>query len=178
MKSNKNDFLEFITQSEMPPENLNISTKKDILLSFHKKSILTKFLLFQLIGACFTLSICPQFGIGFVEGHGIAHYFRMFGDWACAAFCGTLFLSAGMLVCFLGMKGEELWWVWRRYKYTLFILPSFMWSTLMLMNLSFDNPGESIAYHLTWIASAFIAQSFWLSLRSRFYTLHSMKAAS
>ncbi len=178
MKNNKNEFLEFITQSEMPPEKLILSTKKDILLSFHKKSILTKFILFQVIGACFSLSICPQFGIGFAEGHGIAHYFRMMGDWACAAFCGSLFLSAGMIVCYLGMKGEELWWVWRRYKYSLIFLPSLMWSSFMLMNISFENHGETAAYHLTWIISAFMVQAFWMSLRSKMYCLQSMKVAS
>jgi hypothetical protein len=171
MNDNKKDFLEFITQNERPPVDLNISTKKDIQLSFHKKNILTKFLIFQIIGACFTLSICPQFGIGFVEGHGIAHHFRMIGDWACAAFCGSLFLSAGMIVCYLGMKGEELWWVWRRYKYSMVFLPSMMWSSLMIINVSFKNESETIAYHLTWILSAFIAQAFWLSLRSKVYDL-------
>lgn len=170
MNDNKKEFLEFITQSEHPPVDLNQVTKKDIQLSFQKKSILSKFLIFQLIGACFTLAICPQFGIGFSEGHGIAHYFRMVGDWACAAFCGSLFLSSGMIVCFLGMKGEELWWVWRRYKYSLFVLPSSMWSLLMLLNISFENQSETIAYHLTWIISAFIAQAFWLNLRSKVYT--------
>lgn len=175
MNKSKKEFLNFITQSEHPPGALNILTKKDIQLSFHKKSILSKFFIFQFFGACFTLAFCPQFGVGFIEGHGISHYFRTLGDWACSAFCGALFLSAGMIACYLGMKGEELWWVWRRYKYSLIVLPSFMWSSLMLMNISLDHQGETIAYHLTWIISAFMAQSFWLNLRSRVYSFQTWK---
>jgi hypothetical protein len=181
MKDNKREFLEFLTQSELPPKGLRISTQKDILLTFHKKSILSKFLFFQFLGACFTLFFCPQFGIGFVDGHGIAHIFRMIGDWACAAFCGSLFLSAGMVISYIGMKGEELWWVWKHYRYTLVLLPAFMWSSLMLMNISFESHNEAISYHLTWILSAILAQTFWMSLRSTIYkrttlvqdTLHS-----
>lgn len=176
MDNKKSEFLEFISQSELPPQSLDLSTKKDILLSFHKREILSRFIFFQVIGALFTLSFCPQFGIGLVEGHGITHIFRMIGDWACAAFCGSLFLSAGMITCYLGMKGEELWWVWRRYKFTLCILPSVMWSTLMLLNISFEHKSETISYHLTWIVSALIAQSLWLSLRSKIYSLHTLKA--
>jgi hypothetical protein len=175
MEDKKKEFIDFIATSETPPKSLSAITQKDIILSFQKQTILTKFLFFQILGALITLTFCPQFGVGFVEGHGITHFFKSIGDWACAAFCGSLFLSAGMIVCFLGMKGEELWWIWKRYKYSLFLLPSLMWSSFMLMNISFENPGETMAYHLTWIISAFIAQAFWLSLRSKIYALHTMQ---
>jgi hypothetical protein len=170
MKEIKKEFIEFITVQENPPAALSMSTKRDIQLSFKKRSILSKFIFYQLLGALFTLSFCPQFGIGFVDGHGISHFFRVIGDWACAAFCGSLFLSAGMVISYIGMKGEELWWVWRRYKFSLILLPALMWSSLMLMNVSFETSSETIAYHLTWIISAILAESFWLSLRSKIYS--------
>lgn len=160
------EFLEFLTGREVPPETLKAVSKKDITLSFRKKEIIFKFLGFQILGALFSMSVCPQFGLGLVEGHGITHTFRMIGDWACAAFCGTLFLSSGMLVAFIGMKAEELWWVWRRYKYSMIFLPAVLWALLMVTNLTMDLPGETIVYHLTWITMAIASEILWFEMRS------------
>jgi hypothetical protein len=159
------DFFDFLTGKEAPPEVLSRVVRKDIELSFYAKSIILRFLAYQLLGALFSMSVCPQFGLGLIEGHGITHYFRMIGDWACAAFCGSLFLSSGMMVACIGMKGEELWWVWRRYKLVLIFLPALFWSGLMLTNLSLKLPQETFSYHLVWIVVAVIAQGGWLILR-------------
>jgi hypothetical protein len=105
------EFLDFLSNKETPPPALKMSVQKDITLSLKGRSILSRFLFLQLMGAMFSLSICPQFGIGLAEGHGIAHYFRSFGDLACASFCGSLFLSSGLVLSIFGMKGEEVWWV-------------------------------------------------------------------
>ncbi|WPU63454.1 hypothetical protein [Peredibacter starrii] len=166
------EFLEFMTGKESVPEHLKSLAKKDILLSFHAKSIIAKFLGFQLLGALFSMSVCPQFGLGLVDGHGITHMVRMIGDWACAAFCGSLFLSAGLMVAFIGMKGEELWWVWNRYKFSLIFLPAILWSGLMLTNISLDLTGESISYHVMWIVSAVVAQWALLKMRSTMFLKH------
>jgi hypothetical protein len=163
------EFLDFILNQQTPPQHLKIMTQKDIVLSFSSKKIVARFLLFQLLGALFSMSICPQFGMGLVNGHGITHAFRLIGDWACAAFCGSLFLSAGLMVAFLGMKGEELWWVWRRFKYSLIILPAVLWSGLMLTNMSLNLSHESSVYHLTWIAAAVLVQMVLMQLRSLTY---------
>lgn len=160
------EFLSFLVEKETPPEAISLIARKDTLLSFRKNSIILKFLAFQLLGALFSMSVCPQFGLGLVEGHGITHVFRMIGDWACAAFCGSLFLSSGMLVAFIGMKGEELWWIWRRFKFPLVFMPAVLWGLLMLTNVSMNLPGESILYHLTWITMAIIAESVFFQLRS------------
>ncbi len=165
------DFLSFLLQSEVPPLALKEAGRKDIRLSFRKKEIIFKFLSFQLLGILISLTFCPQFGLGFVSGHGIAHVFRLMGDWACAAFCGLLFLSSGMLTAFIGMKGEELWWIWRRYKISLIFLPVIFWGLLMLMNRMFDRPSETFDYHLVWLAATIMAQQLWLSLRSGLYAL-------
>ena len=162
-------FIEFLINKESPPLALQEAVEKDITLSFQKISILLKFLSFQLLGALISLSFCPQFGLGLMEGHGITHHLRMIGDWACASFCGSLFLSSGMLVTFVGMKAEELWWVWRRFKYSLIFLPALLWSGLMLMNISLKLPTETPSYHVTWIMMAILVQGLWLMVRSSTY---------
>ncbi len=163
------DFLSFIIEKEAAPGHLKSAAKKDIELSFRAQSIIMRFLAFYLLGALFSMSVCPQFGLGLVQGHGITHVFRMVGDWACAAFCGSVFLSAGLLVAFIGMKGEELWWVWNRYKYSLMILPAVLWSSLMLMNVTLDKPSETALYHLTWVAFAIMVQAVFMKVRSLTY---------
>ncbi len=166
---NRKELLDFIIHRETPPAALKAVTHKDILLSFRARSIILKFLLFQFIGALFSLSVCPQFGLGLVQGHGIAHIFRLMGDAACAAFCGSLFLSSGVAVAFLGMKGEELWWVWRRFKYSLIFLPALLWSVLMLLNVGLSLPAETMKFHFTWVAAAIMAQALLMQLRSLAY---------
>jgi hypothetical protein len=163
------EYLSFISAQETPPPAVAEAARKEILLSFQSKSILWRFLAFQILGAAFSLSICPQFGIGLVEGHGITHVFRMIGDWACALFCGSLFLSSGMLIALIGMKGEELWWIWRRYHFTSIILPAFLWAGLMMANIALDLSGEKISYHLIWIISAVMAQALWFKFRSALF---------
>lgn len=164
------DFLGFLIEKEVPPLALKKATQKDITLSFHKTSIVSRFLAYQVLGALFSMSVCPQFGLGLSEGHGITHVFRMMGDWACAAFCSSLFLSSGMFVAFLGMKGEELWWVWRRYKFSLILLPALFWGALMFTNLGLGLPSETPIYHTTWIMMAIFVQILWLEFRSRTYS--------
>lgn len=161
----KKDLLTFLVSREAPPQELNKLVKTDIQLSFRKREILLKFFSYQLLGAIFSLTFCPQFGLGFVSGHGIAHYFVQFGDWACATFCGSLFFSTGALVAFVGMKGEELWWVWERYRSPFFILPAVLWGAFMLLGTG----QESVVFHVSWIAAAMgsFALLFWL--RSRIY---------
>jgi hypothetical protein len=152
------------------PLYLKAQVKTEMSLNLHGKSIIGRFFFFQILGALFSLAFCPQFGLGLVSGHGIAHIFRMIGDWACAGFCGTLFLSAGMITSFIGMKGEEMWWVWRRFKYSLVLLPPLLWGCLML----FQVQTETFFFHLIWILSAVMAQSLWMKGREVIY-LQSLK---
>jgi hypothetical protein len=152
------------------PLYLKAQVKTEMSLNLHSKSIIGRFFFFQILGALFSLALCPQFGLGLVPGHGIAHIFRMIGDWACAGFCGTLFLSAGMMTAFIGMKGEELWWIWRRFKYSLVLLSPLLWGCLMLFQLQ----TETFFFHLIWILSAVIAQSLWMKGREVYY-LQSLK---
>lgn len=164
------EFLEFLTSSENPPTQLKQMCRKDILLSFNGRTILTKFIAYQVLGAIISLAFCPQFGLSFfVEGHGITHHLRMIGDFACAVFCGSLFLSTGTIIALLSMKGEELWWLWNRKKFALALVPAVFWGVLMLLNVSLKLPDENLGYHFSWILAAVLAQILWLKMRSVIY---------
>lgn len=157
------DYLEFMTGSETVPDHLFKLSQKESLLSFKSKSIMTKFILFQILGGLISLIICPQFGVSFyAEGHGITHELKMIGDWACALFCGSLFLSTGTFISLFSMKGEELWWIWKRKKNYMIILPAVCWGALMLANVSLKLPQESFGYHLTWFVAAIVFPAVWL----------------
>jgi hypothetical protein len=161
------EFLEFLTHRESVPELLREETRKEIGLSFRAKQIVLRFIAFQVLGGLISLSFCPQFGFSFfVEGHGITHQLRLIGDWACAVFCGSLFLSSGLILAFLFMQADELWWILRRKKVTLTLLPAFFWGILMLLNVSLELPAESWPYHLIWLLTAVSMQFLWLRLRS------------
>lgn len=161
------EFLEFLIEAETPPTHLKELARKDILLSFHARALMIKFLSYQVLGAIISLSFCPQFGMSFfVEGHGITHHLRMIGDFACALFCGSLFLSVGSVIALLSMKGEELTWLWNRKKFFLTLIPALFWGVLMLLNVSLSLPGEGTDYHLWWILAAIGAQVAWMKGRS------------
>lgn len=165
----RKEFLAFLIEKETPPEWTRESVRKDIVLSFRGRAIIGKFIFFQIIGGLFSMSFCPQFGVGLVEGHGIAHHFRMISDLACAAFCGSLFLSSGVVAAFIGMKGDELWWVWRRYKFPMIVLPAALWGSLMLFNVTLNLQGESALYHVIWFMASALSLALLMQIRSFFY---------
>lgn len=167
------DFLEFLTSTADVPAHLSQMTRQDVLLSFQGSTILKKFIAFQVLGALISLSFCPQFGLSFfVEGHGFTHHLRMIGDWACAVFCGTLFLSSGSILALFFMKIEEFWWVWNHKKFSLIVLPALFWGILMGLNVSFKLPEETFSYHLSWLAAAVGAQILVFKARSLFFLRH------
>jgi hypothetical protein len=164
------EFLEFLSQGQTPPALLKESARQESVLSFQGRAILRKFISLQVIGALLSLTFCPQFGLSFlVEGHGFTHALRSIGDWACAAFCGTLFLSMSVLMAYSLMKKSEFWWVWRRHKITLGLLPALFWGTLMLLNLSMSLPSEALSYHLVWLLGAGFIQLIGLKTLSSLY---------
>jgi hypothetical protein len=166
----KKDLFTFLVSKEVPSEHFSAMVKKDIQLSFRKNVIIGKFVGYQLLGTIFSLTFCPQFGVGINPAVNIALYFDQFGMWACAMFCGSLFLSTGAFVAFLGMKGEELWWVWRRYKWALILMPALLWSALMLTNVSMKLPHEHTDFHLFWLVAAMLSVFALFGGRSRFYS--------
>lgn len=154
----RKEFLEFLLRKESPPQHLFLSVQKDTSLSLRGRKIVLKFLSLQVLGTLISLTFCPQFGIGMMEGHGITHYLRHLGEIACAGFCGSLLLSSGAVVAIIGLNRDELSWVWKRYKYSLYLLPALIWSALMCMNISYELPKESVSYNVTWLLMAILAQ--------------------
>ena len=171
----KKDLFTFLIARETPSDELTLIVKKDISLSFQKNLIISKFILFQLMGAAFSLSFCPQFGLGLNPAVDISHYFMQFGMWACAMFCGSLFLSSGVLVAFLGMRGEELWWIWRRYKLQLIFLPAILWGALMLTNVTLKLPNENLDFHVFWLVASVMSIAMLMGLRGKIYSAFQMK---
>lgn len=165
----RKEFLEFLTSHETPPAGFKELILKDIQFSLNRYNILTKFALIQLLGAALTLIFCPQFGIGLSEGHGITHILRMYGDWACAAFCGSLFLLSGTLLSTLIMNSDEIFWIWKRYKFPLIVLPTMLWVVLMFLNVTWKLEAETLQFNLIWIISAILAQEAFLFLKTSFY---------
>ena len=145
----------------MIDQRLFKETELDIRLSFRKTSILRRFLFLQMVGALFSLALCPQFGLGLIPGHGVTHVIRLVGEWACASFCGAIFLSVGSLLCLISMKPVELWWIWRRYKYSLIFLPPFLWGLLMLTNWQVRFSSEVPAFHGIWLLSGVATLLLW-----------------
>jgi hypothetical protein len=162
-----NDFQDFLKSSEQVPHVLLTETRLDALLSFKKTSILGKFLALQFVGALFSLSLCPQFGLGLIDGHGVTHYFRMIGDWACAVFCASVFISSGSLLCLVTMKADELWWIWRNFKYSLILIPPALWMALMLSGWNLRFESEAISYHLVWMITGAALMLVWGQYNAR-----------
>jgi len=163
------DFLEFLTSHEAPPRYLKLLTHKDILFTFNKTFLFSKFILLQVLGALITLSFCPQFGLGLPEGHGITHVLRAYGDGVCAAFCGSLFFLSGTILATFVMKQDEVFWIWKRFKIPLIILPSVFWALLMLFNVTLNLNPETIFYHIVWMSSALLTEEIILYLKNLFY---------
>lgn len=161
------EYLEFVIEAEAPPAHLKEVCRKDIVLSFQGSTIVKKFIAYQVLGAIISLAFCPQFGMSFFGiGHHLTHHLHSIGHWACALYCGSLFLSSGMITALLSMKGEELWWILRRKKLVLIFMPAVFWGTLMLFNVSMKFPSESPSYHLIWVATAVFVEFLWLKFRT------------
>lgn len=169
MKNENNGLQDFLGSFEEPPKDLKISTQKEITFGLNRNSIILKFVLLQLLGATLTLSFCPQFGVGLPEGHGITHVLRMYGDWACALFCGSIFLLAGSIFASTLLDRDQFYWVWKRYKAPLIFLPFLFWGGLMFFNLAWKLNPETVSYHLVWILSALLAQHAVFVFRERTY---------
>lgn len=165
------EFLEFISHAEAPPVALKETTRKDVSLSFQGRAILGRFIGYQVLGAIISLAFCPQFSLSFfnVADSHFTHELHHYGEWACALFCGSLFLTCGTMLAFFFMKGEELWWILRRKKLTLIILPALFWGLLMTINVSLKLPGEDTLYHIVWILTGIGIQFIWLKLRELLY---------
>lgn len=74
------------------------------------RSVIGKLTIVNMLAAVFTLSFCPQFGLGpwLAEGHGIMHFLMPYGDIVCAMFCGFVFFGFSALASRLVLKVDDL----------------------------------------------------------------------
>jgi DNA-directed RNA polymerase specialized sigma24 family protein len=163
--SRTRDYIDFLSSSESPPVLLSSAMQREIPLFFRSKNIFWKFIVLELIGAFLSLTFCPQLGIGPQGDGGPAHFFRSVGDVALALFSSSVFIFAGLTIAFIFMKGQDIWWLWRRQKNRLLIFPALLWGGLLLINVCFKLPRESFLYHGSWILCAIAMQAIYLKFR-------------
>lgn len=130
----KDEYLEFMSGDLEPNVDLDSSFKRALEedLKYFKPFAFGKFFLSQSVGALLTLTVCPQFGIGPIGGgHGIAHYFMAYGEWACASFCGVLFLGLSSLLSTVLLSKGEKRLIKKSYFAVSLIISSFWLASLM-----------------------------------------------
>ena len=105
------DFQEFINSNEArPPANLSSSIKENVHKWLHPSQVLVFSKLFAIHFAMslVTLSLCPQFGIGFSNSSLIFSFFSSLGYVACMSLCGAFFVLFSLLIASLILKPEEV----------------------------------------------------------------------
>ena len=166
--SHNKDLLTFLKSRETPPSHLTDLILEDQKFRSQKSKLFTKFYMAQLLGALISILLCPQFGLGLLDNHGVAHVFRLIGVWACGAFCGAFLVFSGLMFANFTMKGRELWWVLKNSSHLSLFLPGFCWGVLMVINKGLNFPTENAIYHIFWIGSSFVVYYFtrkWLEKR-------------
>lgn len=132
------EFKAFLATKETPPPpELSHAVRSQIMNSLNPSSwsVLGKLTVIHIVSASVTLLVCPQFGFSPLGGgYGLLHFFMRWGVFACATFCGTLFLGTTALVSQLVMSPEERRVVLKSQLWQLPILG--MVSMMMLMLLA------------------------------------------
>lgn len=132
----------------MPSSALTENTLKVARCEFHKKEIFMKAFCALFAGFSLSLIVCPQFGFGLPEGHGISHFFWMIGPWACALFCGLfLFLCSTLSVALVLNKFERHYFYQKTQSFFLGI-PAILWMFFMVMP---ETSYVSVSYSLSWL---------------------------
>lgn len=170
MKIDK-EFLEFMNHSETPNEALKENILSEITsdLKHFKLHTISKFVFLQALSALVTLSVCPQFGVGFIKGHGIGHYFYSLGEWACALLCGLIFMGISVSLSYLLLQRGEKYLV-SRFKFSIIIASTSIWmGVLMLTGSLFDlEPISSTAeYNSIWWLSAVLSSLIFLKFLAK-----------
>lgn len=107
----ESEYKEFLNSSpvEVPKDISNKIIKKiHEELNPSKQFVFLKLATIVLIVGVLNLTLCPQFGIGFIRHTGLMHYFMSFGEYGCRIACGVFFLGSGMLTASLLLKPEDI----------------------------------------------------------------------
>ena len=111
------------------------------------------------LGACLTLLVCPQFGVGLGE-HFLGHLGGSYGPTVCSvlcgAYCGGVYMGTGALLAVVGLGRAERRWVFRRHVWLA--LPAVVLSFVLLMAIGRLHGGsvlhEGWIFSLSWNATA------------------------
>lgn len=105
------EFNEFLNAPPLAP---SARVNEAILGAVHRDlnpsllKVFTQATLIQVVVGFSTLLFCPQFGIHIGDGMGLMAIFMRFGETACMAACGAVFLGSSSLVMALTLRAEVL----------------------------------------------------------------------
>lgn len=155
----KDEFIEFLKDSNKVPKFLNDETKELLLITSNPKKTVLKFYLLQLLGMFLTLFICPQYGIRSIGFDGIAGFIMDQGPVICALFCSFVLFAGGLTFSFLFLKRSELKWIFLHKLSLIIPFNSTIFFFLMLTkDMIVDEhsifPGYS--FDVTWFVTSII----------------------
>jgi hypothetical protein len=107
----KEEFLEFLSSEPIsPPKEISQSIIEIVSRDLNPTpiSVFFKIAIIHLIMGTITLVFCPQFGLGFLSGMGIMHFFMSLGSLGCSILCGSLFLGFSALTISFILRPEEI----------------------------------------------------------------------
>jgi hypothetical protein len=105
------EYLEFLGVGEVsPPQELNNKILNEVRLLIYPSisQVLFKTLKIFIFFSVLTLSICPQFGVGFIKDSHLFDFFMTFGHSTCKFLCGLFFLSASLFASTIFLSREEI----------------------------------------------------------------------
>jgi len=109
------------------------------------------------VAGALTLAICPQFGIGPIGGgHGLMGVFMQFGEFACAAGCGSFFMGASVLTSLMILTPDELR-VIRQQGAGLGYWLALAGLSMGLFMVFGNAMAESVSYLSVWLGSGILA---------------------
>lgn len=163
----KDEFIEFLKDSNKVPKLLDDETKELLLITSNPKKTVLKFYLLQLLGMFLTLFICPQYGIRSVGFDGIAGFIMDQGPVICALFCSFVFFAGGLIFSFLFLKRSELKWI---CLHKLSLIIPFNSTILFFLMLTKDmiidehNIFPGYSFDITWFLTSIIVGAGMLDL--------------
>lgn len=157
MKSKFNDdFKEFMSSEGVRPagelsEKILSHVKRD--LDPGNITVVSKLFGVQGLIGLLTMLFCPQFSLSLTNNHELYHFFHYtFGESACMAICGSIFIGTGAIFASLILKPGEI----RKISQSKYL---YYFSVCSLSVLVFMFLGVEIYLKLTafWLLGAFLS---------------------
>ncbi len=167
------EFNSFVNQKEIEPP---LTSTRAILSKVHNdlnpslKTTSAKLFGLHAVAAVIVFIFCPQLGVGaMIGGHGLMHFFMQFGPVACAALCGSIFLSTSALFATVFLTREELALA-NRYR---FLNVSFLAALTFVGLILAGGEADRVSY-VAWILGALTAGWITFKVGASIRIKHSM----